>query len=124
MYYTVNLGLKKSMKARSPKFRAGDVSAYLFDPDIYTDGGILAQGLMDTVQEKEAVEMLRKPTSPVKVLNKATRERSVHKRSFASKGKGYDVVRKPSSLDQRLSSLKVYVDDIPSPANYLVYQVY
>ncbi|CAI0546000.1 unnamed protein product [Linum tenue] len=35
--------------------------------------------------------MLRKPTSPVKVLNKATR---------------------------------VYVDDIPSPANYLVYQVY
>ncbi|CAI0389721.1 unnamed protein product [Linum tenue] len=64
--------------------------------------------------------MLRKPTSPVKVLNKATRGDQVseslvgkhewwkwqwraervwfrkisHKRSFASKGKGYDVVSK------------------------------
>ncbi|CAI0546001.1 unnamed protein product [Linum tenue] len=68
--------------------------------------------------------MLRKPTSPVKVLNKATRERSDTSVHLLVREKVMMWFRKPSSLDQRLSSLKVYVDDIPSPANYLVYQVY
>ncbi|CAI0402346.1 unnamed protein product [Linum tenue] len=58
----------------SVKFGAGDVSAYLFDPDIYTDGRISVQGIDGILfPESEAGEPLRKPASPVKVVTKPRR---------------------------------------------------
>ncbi|CAL1372262.1 unnamed protein product [Linum trigynum] len=58
----------------SVKFGAGDVSGYLFDPDIYTDGRISVQGIDGILfPETEAAETLRKPASPVKVVTKARR---------------------------------------------------
>ncbi|CAI0406429.1 unnamed protein product, partial [Linum tenue] len=58
----------------SVKFGSGDVSAYLFDPDIYTDGRISVQGIDGILfPETEAAEPLRKPASPVKVVTKARR---------------------------------------------------
>ncbi|CAN0847690.1 Fasciclin-like arabinogalactan protein 17 [Linum grandiflorum] len=60
----------------SVKFGAGEVSAYLFDPDIYTDGRISVQGIdgilfPDTESTEEP--LLRKPASPVKVVSKPRR---------------------------------------------------
>ncbi|AEE75085.1 putative FAS1 domain-containing protein [Arabidopsis thaliana] len=51
----------------SVKFGSGDRSAYLFDPDIYTDGRISVQGIDGVLfpEEKEE-ETVKKPTGPVK----------------------------------------------------------
>ncbi|WCJ34147.1 FASCICLIN-like arabinogalactan protein 17 precursor [Euphorbia peplus] len=58
----------------SVKFGAGDGSAYLFDPDIYTDGRISVQGIDGVLfPEEEKVESVSKPTAAVKVVTKARR---------------------------------------------------
>ncbi|CAN1277758.1 Fasciclin-like arabinogalactan protein 17 [Linum perenne] len=59
----------------SVKFGAGDVSAYLFDPDIYTDGRISVQGIDGILfpETESTEEPLRKPASPVKVVSKPRR---------------------------------------------------
>ncbi|CAN1306770.1 Fasciclin-like arabinogalactan protein 17 [Linum perenne] len=59
----------------SVKFGAGDVSAYLFDPDIYTDGRISVQGIDGILfpETELTEEPLRKPAGPVKVVTKARR---------------------------------------------------
>ncbi|KAG7580914.1 FAS1 domain superfamily [Arabidopsis suecica] len=51
----------------SVKFGSGDRSAYLFDPDIYTDGRISVQGIDGVLfpEEKEE-ETVKKTTGPVK----------------------------------------------------------
>uniref|UniRef100_A0A1J3HMP5 Fasciclin-like arabinogalactan protein 18 n=1 Tax=Noccaea caerulescens TaxID=107243 RepID=A0A1J3HMP5_NOCCA len=51
----------------SVKFGSGDRSAYLFDPDIYTDGRISVQGIDGVLfpEEKEIVESVKKPVKKV-----------------------------------------------------------
>ncbi|EEF38304.1 fasciclin-like arabinogalactan protein 16 [Ricinus communis] len=58
----------------SVKFGSGDGSAYLFDPDIYSDGRISVQGIDGVLfpeEEKETTDA--KPTTSVKVVTKARR---------------------------------------------------
>ncbi|XP_010534382.1 PREDICTED: fasciclin-like arabinogalactan protein 17 [Tarenaya hassleriana] len=53
----------------SVKFGHGDRSAYLFDPDIYTDGRISVQGIdgvLFTEEETETETVKKKPSSAVK----------------------------------------------------------
>ncbi|CAN0879290.1 Fasciclin-like arabinogalactan protein 17, partial [Linum grandiflorum] len=59
----------------SVKFGAGDVSAYLFDPDIYTDGRISVQGIDGILfpETELTEEPVRKPAGPVKVVAKQQR---------------------------------------------------
>ncbi|GMH12197.1 hypothetical protein Nepgr_014038 [Nepenthes gracilis] len=59
----------------SVKFVPGDASAYLFDPDIYTDGRISVQGIdgvLFPVEETKVAEMKTK-TRPAKIATKSTR---------------------------------------------------
>ncbi|CAN8298392.1 unnamed protein product [Cochlearia groenlandica] len=52
----------------SVKFGDGERSAYLFDPDIYTDGRISVQGIDGVLfpeEEKEIVESVKKPVKKV-----------------------------------------------------------
>lgn len=56
----------------SVKFGSGDVSAYLFDPDIYTDGRISVQGI-DGVLFPFEEKTERKATPVVKVASKPRR---------------------------------------------------
>ncbi|GMG98389.1 hypothetical protein Nepgr_000229 [Nepenthes gracilis] len=59
----------------SVKFGQGDGSAYLFDPDIYTDGRISVQGIdgvLFPVEEVKVTEMTTK-TRPAKVVSKPRR---------------------------------------------------
>lgn len=57
----------------SVKFGSGDTSAYLFDPDIYTDGRISVQGIDGVLFPEEEKETVKKPTAAVKVVTKARR---------------------------------------------------
>ncbi|XP_010557991.1 PREDICTED: fasciclin-like arabinogalactan protein 17 [Tarenaya hassleriana] len=50
----------------SVKFGHGDRSAYLFDPDIYTDGRISVQGIDGVMLPEEEAEMVKKPSSAAK----------------------------------------------------------
>ncbi|CAH8356752.1 unnamed protein product [Eruca vesicaria subsp. sativa] len=50
----------------SVKFGSGDRSAYLFDPDIYTDGRISVQGIDGVLFPEEEEETVQKPSSSVK----------------------------------------------------------
>ncbi|KAL1204703.1 Fasciclin-like arabinogalactan protein 18 [Cardamine amara subsp. amara] len=50
----------------SVKFGSGDRSAYLFDPDIYTDGRISVQGIDGVLFPEEKEGTVKKPTSSVK----------------------------------------------------------
>ncbi|XP_010543842.1 PREDICTED: fasciclin-like arabinogalactan protein 17 [Tarenaya hassleriana] len=50
----------------SVKFGHGDRSAYLFDPDIYTDGRISVQGIDGVLFPEEETETAKKPSSAVK----------------------------------------------------------
>ncbi|KDP36078.1 hypothetical protein JCGZ_08722 [Jatropha curcas] len=53
----------------SVKFGSGDASAYLFDPDIYTDGRISVQGVDGVLFPEEEKETVTKPTAAVKVVS-------------------------------------------------------
>ncbi|KAF2289590.1 hypothetical protein GH714_037353 [Hevea brasiliensis] len=57
----------------SVKFGSGDTSAYLFDPDIYTDGRISVQGIDGVLFPEEEKETVKKPTAAVKVVTKPRR---------------------------------------------------
>ncbi|KAM7262060.1 hypothetical protein ACFE04_021137 [Oxalis oulophora] len=60
----------------SVKFGHGEGSAYLFDPDIYTDGRISVQGIDGVLfpQEEETTSKTNQPAAPVKkVLSKPRR---------------------------------------------------
>ncbi|XP_021811805.1 fasciclin-like arabinogalactan protein 17 [Prunus avium] len=59
----------------SVKFGQGDVSAYLFDPDIYTDGRISVQGIDGVLFpfEEEEVKAEKKTAAVVKVAAKPRR---------------------------------------------------
>lgn len=59
----------------SVKFGQGDVSAYLFDPDIYTDGRISVQGIDGVLFpfEEEEVKAEKKTAPVVKVAAKPRR---------------------------------------------------
>ncbi|XP_065855780.1 fasciclin-like arabinogalactan protein 17 [Euphorbia lathyris] len=57
----------------SVKFGSGDGSAYLFDPDIYTDGRISVQGIDGVLFPEEEKESVRKATGAVKVVSQARR---------------------------------------------------
>ncbi|OAY40700.1 fasciclin-like arabinogalactan protein 17 [Manihot esculenta] len=57
----------------SVKFGAGDTSAYLFDPDIYTDGRISVQGIDGVLFPEEEKESVKKSTAAVKVVTKPRR---------------------------------------------------
>ncbi|KAH0904869.1 hypothetical protein HID58_044372 [Brassica napus] len=50
----------------SVKFGSGDRSAYLFDPDIYTDGRISVQGIDGVLFPEEGEETVKKPSGSVK----------------------------------------------------------
>ncbi|XP_010486838.1 PREDICTED: fasciclin-like arabinogalactan protein 18 [Camelina sativa] len=50
----------------SVKFGSGDRSAYLFDPDIYTDGRISVQGIDGVLFPEEEEESVKKSTGSVK----------------------------------------------------------
>ena len=50
----------------SVKFGSGDRSAYLFDPDIYTDGRISVQGIDGVLFPEEEEETVKKPSGSVK----------------------------------------------------------
>ncbi|KAE8680618.1 Fasciclin-like arabinogalactan protein 18 [Hibiscus syriacus] len=56
----------------SVKFGHGDGSAYLFDPDIYTDGRISVQGIDGILFPEEETEIVKKPAA-VKVASKPRR---------------------------------------------------
>ncbi|XWS43315.1 hypothetical protein CRYUN_Cryun16bG0092400 [Craigia yunnanensis] len=56
----------------SVKFGHGEGSAYLFDPDIYTDGRISVQGIDGVLFPEEETEIAKKP-SVVKVASKPRR---------------------------------------------------
>lgn len=56
----------------SVKFGQGDGSAYLFDPDIYTDGRISVQGIDGVLFPPEEVET-KKTAQPTKVVSKPRR---------------------------------------------------
>lgn len=57
----------------SVKFGNGDESAYLFDPDIYTDGRISVQGIDGVLFPPEEKETETKTISHVKVVKKPAR---------------------------------------------------
>lgn len=57
----------------SVKFGSGDGSAYLFDPDIYTDGRISVQGIDGVLFPEEEKETVKIPTAAVKVVTKQRR---------------------------------------------------
>ncbi|XP_018851158.1 fasciclin-like arabinogalactan protein 17 [Juglans regia] len=60
----------------SVKFGQGDGSAYLFDPDIYTDGRISVQGIdgvLFPAEEEEELKTEKKTASVVKVVTKPRR---------------------------------------------------
>ena len=58
----------------SVKFGQGDGSAYLFDPDIYTDGRISVQGIDGVLFPPEEETKIEKKTGPlVKVVSKPRR---------------------------------------------------
>ncbi|KAF5747753.1 hypothetical protein HS088_TW05G00480 [Tripterygium wilfordii] len=50
----------------SVKFGAGDGSAYLFDPDIYTDGRISVQGVDGVLFPEEVKDSMEKPATALK----------------------------------------------------------
>ncbi|VVA97264.1 unnamed protein product [Arabis nemorensis] len=52
----------------SVKFGSGDRSAYLFDPDIYTDGRISVQGIDGVLFPEEEETTVKKPSSTKKVV--------------------------------------------------------
>ncbi|KAE8700907.1 Fasciclin-like arabinogalactan protein 18 [Hibiscus syriacus] len=56
----------------SVKFGHGEGSAYLFDPDIYTDGRISVQGIDGVLFPEEETETVKKPAA-VKVASKPRR---------------------------------------------------
>ncbi|XVE96241.1 hypothetical protein REPUB_Repub02eG0204600 [Reevesia pubescens] len=56
----------------SVKFGHGEGSAYLFDPDIYTDGRISVQGIDGVLFPEEEIETVKKPAT-VKVASKPRR---------------------------------------------------
>ncbi|XP_022748193.1 fasciclin-like arabinogalactan protein 17 [Durio zibethinus] len=56
----------------SVKFGNGEGSAYLFDPDIYTDGRISVQGIDGVLFPEEEIETVKKPAA-VKVSSKPRR---------------------------------------------------
>lgn len=60
----------------SVKFGQGDGSAYLFDPDIYTDGRISVQGIDGVLFPPEEVET-KKTAQPTKVVSKPRRGMSL-----------------------------------------------
>uniref|UniRef100_A0A2P2MK84 Uncharacterized protein MANES_08G036500 n=1 Tax=Rhizophora mucronata TaxID=61149 RepID=A0A2P2MK84_RHIMU len=55
------------------KFGSGDGSAYLFDPDIYTDGRISVQGIDGVLFPETEKETTKKPVTAVKVAAKPRR---------------------------------------------------
>lgn len=58
----------------SVKFGHGEGSAYLFDPDIYTDGRISVQGIDGVLFPLEATQPpAAKPTTVAKVVSKPRR---------------------------------------------------
>jgi hypothetical protein len=59
----------------SVKFGQGDGSAYLFDPDIYTDGRISVQGIDGVLFPPEEVELKTevKTSHPTKAVAKPRR---------------------------------------------------
>ncbi|XP_071721628.1 fasciclin-like arabinogalactan protein 15 [Rutidosis leptorrhynchoides] len=59
----------------SVKFGNGDGSAYLFDPDIYTDGRISVQGIDGVLfpQEEETTSDKNRPAAPVKKVSSKPR---------------------------------------------------
>lgn len=56
----------------SVKFGSGDKSAYLFDPDIYTDGRISVQGVDEVLFPEEETPTVKKPAA-VKAVTKPRR---------------------------------------------------
>ncbi|KAL5806370.1 hypothetical protein ACOSQ4_029103 [Xanthoceras sorbifolium] len=57
----------------SVKFGTGDGSAYLFDPDIYTDGRISVQGIDGVLFPLEDTQTVTKPAPAVKKVTKPRR---------------------------------------------------